>query len=121
MRVFWLRTLLLLTVASNSHADCDRTHGAEVFQKCAVCHSLKPGEQLMGPSLGNLSGRAAGTLQGFSFSSALLNSHIVWNAATLERFIADPQSDIPGTVMPYRGVKDPTERAALVCYLLSHE
>lgn len=44
-------------------------------------------------------------------------SGIVWNAKTLDRFIADPTNVVRGTTMTYAGVKDPKERGDLVEYL----
>jgi len=100
-------------------AECDRMRGLEAFERCAMCHSLQPGDQRMGPTLTNLRGRVAGSLQGFTFSSALRSSGIAWDEQTLDRFLSDPQNTVPGTTMPFRGVKEPTDRAALICYLLA--
>jgi cytochrome c len=44
-------------------------------------------------------------------------SGIVWNEATLDRFLADPLGTVPGTAMGYAGVKDSKERADLIAYL----
>ena len=44
-------------------------------------------------------------------------SKLVWNAKTLDRFIADPLKMVPGTTMTYAGVKDAKERADLIAYL----
>jgi cytochrome c len=104
--------------ASTGYADCDRVRGAEAFTKCSACHSLQPGQHLMGPSLAKLRERKAGTVEGFAFSPALRTSDMIWNEETLSRFIEDPQNTVRGTAMPFRGIKDANERAALVCYLL---
>lgn len=74
---------------------------------------------MMGPSLNGLSGRRAGTVDGFNFSIALRDRGIAWNDVTLNEFLKSPQSFIPGTVMPFGGIQNATERAALVCYLVS--
>jgi cytochrome c len=42
----------------------------------------------------------------------------VWNAKTLDAFIADPQQIIPGNRMPYSGLPDAKERADLIAYLV---
>ena len=103
-----------------SASDCDTARGAQAFAtKCAVCHSLEAGAHQTGPSLHALGGRAAGTVPGFNFSAALSASGIQWGASTLDGFLASPQSYIPGTVMPFGGIKNAAERAALVCYLIS--
>ena len=101
-------------------SDCDAARGTQAFAtKCAVCHSLEAGAHKTGPSLYALGGRAAGSIPGFSFSPAMSASGIQWNASTLDAFLASPQSYIRGTVMPFGGIKNAAERAALVCYLIS--
>jgi len=54
---------------------------------------------------------------GFDYSPALKQSGIVWNARTLDRFLADPLRMVPGTTMTYAGVTDAGERADLIAYL----
>jgi cytochrome c len=44
-------------------------------------------------------------------------SGIVWDARTLDRFLANPPKVLPGTCMTYAGVPDRAERAALIAYL----
>ena len=116
-----LMTGLILAIASLTAraADCDRALGEQAFAKCAACHSLQQGQQLMGPSLDHLRDRRAGSIEGFNFSSALRASGLIWNAETLDAFLRSPQSFVRGTVMPFGGLKDATERGALVCYLMS--
>jgi cytochrome c len=41
----------------------------------------------------------------------------VWNAKTLDAFIADPQQVVPGNRMPFSGLPDAKERADLIAYL----
>lgn len=111
---------LTVSVAMSARAsDCDAAQGEQGFEKCAACHSLLAGQHMMGPSLNGLNGRKAGTVDGFNFSIAMRDSGIVWNSVTLNEFLKSPQSFIPGTVMPFGGIRNATERAALVCYLVS--
>jgi len=103
-------------------ADCDATRGSQAFQsKCATCHSIEAGHHLTGPSLYGLGGQTAGTAKGFNFSAAVAESAIVWTAASLDAFLASPQTFIPGTVMPFGGIKNASERAALGCYLFASQ
>lgn len=44
-------------------------------------------------------------------------ANIVWNAQTLDAFLANPRPALPGTSMTYDGVPDRAERAALIAYL----
>jgi len=111
---------LAVSTAMSAHASsCSAALGEQVFEKCSACHSLVAGQHMMGPTLNGLNGRKAGTVDGFKFSVALRDSGIVWNDVTLNEFLKSPQSFIPGTVMPFGGIQNATERAALVCYLVS--
>jgi len=42
---------------------------------------------------------------------------LVWEAATLDRYIADPESVVPGTNMSVPPLRDEQERADLLAYL----
>jgi cytochrome c len=41
----------------------------------------------------------------------------VWNAATLDRFLAGPLAAVPGTSMTYDGIADARDRRDLIAYL----
>ena len=41
---------------------------------------------------------------------------LVWDAATLERFLEDPEAVVPGAAMPYQG-GPAAERAAVIDFL----
>jgi cytochrome c len=56
-------------------------------------------------------------VEGFEYSPAMKRSGLVWNEATLDRFLADPLKAVPGTTMTYAGIPDPRERADLIAYL----
>jgi cytochrome c len=62
-------------------------------------------------------GRVAGSVVGFEYSDAMRDSDIVWNAATLDRFLESPMTYIPGTRMGIRGIKDADRRSDLIAYL----
>jgi cytochrome c2 len=36
----------------------------------------------------------------------------------LDAFLTDPQALVPGTAMPFGGIRNSPQRLALVCYLL---
>lgn len=93
----------------------DAAAGEEIYSRCAACHSLA--YDRTGPRHCGLFGRRAGSVAGFDYSDAMKVSTIVWNAKTLDRFLADPMGAVPGTSMGYAGVTDPVERADLIAYL----
>jgi cytochrome c len=111
-------TLCLLIGALRSIAAPDVTRGKKVFEQCSACHSADAANGL-GPSLFGVIGRKAGLLAGFRYSRAMRNSQIIWGARTLDAYIADPQSVVPGNLMPYSGLPDASQRADLIAYLES--
>ncbi len=110
-------TLTALALAAPALAAGSAARGKEVFQRCAFCHSLAQGENGVGPSLHGLFGRKAGTAPDYNFSNAMRNSGIVWNEASLKKFLADPQAAVPGTKMASGAVDNPQALDDLVVYL----
>ncbi len=95
----------------------DATDGQKIFAtRCAECHALD--KNIFGPALGGIVGRTAGTEPGYPYSKGLKQSGIVWNAATLDRWLSGPQQDVPGALMPFR-VSDPRTRQDVIAYLES--
>ena len=114
------KSILLLAVcfvSNGAKADCDFDAGKKQFNKCVACHSVEPDVHMTGPSLHGLLGRKVGSLEGFAFSPAMEASELVWTEETLSAFLQQPMTYIPGTVMPFGGVKKAEQRDALICYL----
>lgn len=89
------------------------------FAQCQACHSTEPGKHGIGPSLVGVYGTKAGEIPGFSFSPAMKASGLVWDDATLDRYLKAPQAVVPGTRMAFAGLKDDAKRAAVIAYLKS--
>jgi glucose/arabinose dehydrogenase/cytochrome c1 len=107
--------------AGNAQAG-DASRGKILFQQnCALCHATKlgPGNTLIsgqGPDLVGVMGRRAGTGSIFNFTKALAESGLIWDAATLDRFLASPTATVPGTSMPIP-VPSAETRRDLIAYL----
>lgn len=91
--------------------------GETLFAKCAACHSLEAGKNLIGPSLHGIIGRKAASVEDFSYSAAMKASGLTWTEAQLSAFIEKPQTLVPGTRMSFPGLADPVERSALIAYI----
>jgi cytochrome c oxidase assembly protein subunit 11 len=82
--------------------------------RCAACHSLTVNK--VGPKLDGVFGRRAGSVAGFAYSEAVRDADIVWTAANLDRWLANPDKFIPGALMPLV-TPDRNDRASLIAYL----
>jgi cytochrome c len=112
----WTAALALCAVCADAVHAQDAAVGEHTFAKCAACHA-KDQTNTLGPGLSGIVGRHAGAVPGFHYSSAMKRANIVWDAASLDSFLASPQKAVPGNVMPFSGIPDPKERADLVAYL----
>jgi cytochrome c len=87
---------------------------------CRTCHSMKEGDNRLGPTLNGVIGRKAGTVGGFQFSSSMKGSGIVWDEATLDKFIANPEAVVHGNRMkPFGGIESAEQRSKIIAFLKS--
>ena len=96
------------------------SNGEKQFaRKCSVCHTLvKNGKKRAGPTLYKIFGRKAGTLEGYKYSKALIESDIIWNEESINRlFDEGPDKVTPGTKMPIQRMKKIQDRQDLVMFL----
>ena len=94
--------------------------GPEAFNNyCRTCHSIKEGDNRLGPSLYQVIGRKAGTLSGYgNYSQAMKSSGITWDETTLEKFVTNPEAVVPNNNMkPFKGVTDAAARQKIVAFL----
>jgi cytochrome c2 len=106
--------------AASSNAPGNAAAGRLVYlHQCSGCHSNLPGMDRFGPTLAGVYGRKVGTAPLHHYSAAMHASKIVWNATTLNGFLTNPRAYMPGTIMPYSGLKSPTMRTNLIAYLKS--
>lgn len=104
------------TAGANAAGDPER--GKREFLACVSCHSAEPRLHKTGPSLANIWGKKAGTIDYFGrYSEAILNSEIVWGAETLDAWLRNPLAVIPGTFMRIPGLENKTKRQDIIAYL----
>ena len=94
----------------------DAAAGRLVFRKCQACHSMEPGKTILGPSLAGILGRKAGSYPGYSYSPAMKQADIVWDAKSLDAYLSDPQKVVPGNKMPFPGLKTDNDRADVIAF-----
>jgi cytochrome c len=98
--------------------------GAEVFKKCRACHDVGPeAKNKVGPTLNNIVGRKAGTIEGFSYSEANKSAGskgLVWTEDVLSKYLENPLAFMPGTKMAFAGLKDPQDRKDVIAFLKKH-
>lgn len=110
---------IAFSAAAQVRADGgDAARGARFFHPCSHCHSTEAGVHGVGPSLAKAFDRKAATVEGFDrYSEALKKSGKVWDAETLDRWLAAPAQLIPDNTMAFPGVRNPQARADIVAYL----
>ena len=109
--------ILIVTISIAFVRGADVEEGKVAFEQCAACHSLDGSGKDDGPTLKGVIGRKAGSLEDFRYSAAMKRSDVTWDAATLDKYIADPQAFIPGNRMAFAGMTDRSQRDDLIAYL----
>lgn len=96
----------------------DAAKGAEVFKKCASCHTITQGGAAgVGPNLYGVVGGKHGNQAGFVYSDALLGKAGPWTFDALNEWLTSPKAYAPGTKMSFAGLSKPEDRANLLVYL----
>lgn len=87
------------------------------FVQCVACHTVKPGQNRVGPTLFGIVGAKKAAVAGFNYSPALKAQKGVWSEAELDAYIASPRAKVPGTRMVYAGMADAAKRQRLIAWL----
>ena len=113
--------LLAQMTGGASAGTVDPAAEAQFKKSCGTCHvAVADAPPRQGPNLFQVVDRPAGSVAGFKYSPAFVagKDSIVWDAATLDRWITDPQSVIPGAIMPYKQA-DEAKRRLIIEFLKS--
>jgi cytochrome c len=101
--------------------DLEAASEQQVFNNaCRTCHTIKEGDNRLGPNLYNIIGRQAGSLPDYNYSSAMKDAGFVWDEEKLGHFIANPNEAVPGNNMkPYSGLASSDDRKKVMAFLRS--
>lgn len=100
------------------YTEGDADNGALIYEEaCGQCHQLTPGLNKKGPQLMNVYGAPAATLADYEYSDSLATSGWVWDAKTLDPYIADTEKVMPNSKMLADPMPDASARADVIAYL----
>ncbi len=102
-------------------ATADPAKGAEVFKKCAACHTItQGGPNGIGPNLyATLGEGVAEGKGGFAFSDALKSKGGKWDFENMSAWLTSPRKFAPGTKMTFAGIGNGQDRANVLAYINS--
>lgn len=97
----------------------DPAKGADVFKKCAACHTINQGgANGIGPNLYGVMGEAvAHGRNGYAFSDALKKVGGNWDWEKMNAWLTSPRKFAPGTKMTFAGLSNPQDRANIILYM----
>lgn len=120
-KVSVLAATALLALAGAAFADGDAAKGEKVFKKCTACHAVgADAKNKVGPELNGIVGRKVASVEGFKYSPAMIEfgaGDKVWDAESIDAYLADPKGFIPKNKMAFAGLKKEDERADVIAYL----
>lgn len=100
------------------YTEGDADNGAIIYQDaCGQCHQLNAGLNKKGPQLMNIYGAKAAELDDYTYSEGLKTSGWIWDAETLDPYIADAPKTMPDSKMLSDPMPDAQERADVIAYL----
>ena len=114
-----LAATLLCGGAHAQHPKVDEELELQFNGHYRECHSFVKNDNRLGPSLYGVVGRKAGSVPGFNYSNSVKDSGIVWDEATLDKWITNPGAVIPDNNMAalFGGIDDASIRAKIIAFL----
>lgn len=106
-----------LAFAAPAFAQGDPAAGQVVFRKCAVCHSVEPDKNKIGPSMHGIIGRKSAAVGNFAYSAGMKAYNVTWTEETLFTYLEKPQQLVKGTKMVFVGLPSEKERRDVIAYM----
>jgi cytochrome c len=99
-------------------ASANSEQGQTAARVCETCHTFeKGGANRVGPNLWGIVDRPKASEPGFNYSAAMKAAGGTWTFDDLNKFLANPRQDIPGTAMTFAGINRDRQRADVIAYL----
>lgn len=107
-------------MAQQAPSQTSGNDGQQAFNNsCRTCHSVKDGDNRLGPNLHGIVGRKAGSLPDYNYSPSMKDAGFVWDQDKLAHFLARPEEVVSGNKMqPYGGISK-EEATGVIAYLQS--
>jgi cytochrome c len=111
-------TVLLLCLRPGLAQQASDDIGKQAFNNsCRTCHSVKEGDNRLGPNLHKIVGRKAGSLPNYNYSPSMKQADFTWDEDKLTRFMVKPDEIVSDNKMqPYGGIAK-EEAAKVIAYL----
>ena len=111
----WARDQQAMQTSEAPVGEGNPMRGKALFERrCTGCHALDQNRE--GPQLLKVYGRTSGTAEGYVYSAALAKAKVVWDGKSLDKWLSDPDTFIPGNEMDFT-LSQPQERQDLISYL----
>jgi cytochrome c len=110
--------LAVLCAATSADAGDAKAGRAVFVAQCGTCHSdARNGPVILGPPLYGVVGRKAGSVNGYSYSTAMKGAGFTWTSDRLRAYLPAPRDYLPGVKMSYGGLKNSAQLEDLITYL----
>ena len=108
----------LLAALPAPYNEGDLDNGRRAFARCRSCHTITPGgPNMTGPNLYGVFGSQAGAHDKYNYSQALRTAGFTWDAETLDHWLQNPRTFLPGNKMSFAGLPDATDRRDVIAFL----